>query len=252
MIEQVPILFDNYAYLIHDPLTGKTAAIDPAEPAPVLATLNLKGWNLDFIINTHHHADHSGGNLILKQKTAAQVIGAQADHDRIPGMDQPVEDGDIVRIGAIELEVMLIPGHTRGHLAFWWKSECVLFTGDMLFTGGCGRLFEGTPEQMWSSLLRLRRLPEETLIYCGHEYTEKNLSFALGIDSQNKVLQERYQKVCVLRKQGLPTVPATLELEKKTNPFLRADDTSWTAELPVDSADPVKVFAYLRQAKDHF
>lgn len=252
MVEIVPILFDNYAYLIHDPASGRTAAVDPAEPQPVLDRLKNKGWQLDWILNTHHHADHSGGNLALKAKTGAQVVGSAADAGRIPGIDQTVDEGDRFCVGGIELEVWLIPGHTSGHLAFWWREGEAVFTGDTLFTGGCGRVFEGTAEQMWTSLCRLRALPESTKIYCGHEYTKKNLEFALSLSPNHLGIRRRYETVCDQIQNEQPTVPEMMALEKQTNPFLLSDDASWQKETGAGTHDPVAVFQFLRDAKDRF
>ncbi|QFY44667.1 hydroxyacylglutathione hydrolase [Candidatus Methylospira mobilis] len=252
-ILQLSVLEDNYVYLIHEPVSGVTAAVDPAVAAPVLEALNERGWKLDFILNTHHHADHTDGNLELKRITGCQVIGLAGDAERIPGIDRVVADNDSVAIGEATARVLAVPGHTRGHAAWWFEDEHALFCGDTLFALGCGRLFEGDAEQMWQSLDRLRRLPPETHVYCAHEYTEANARFALTLEAENPELQGRARQVDRLRRQGLPTVPSTLGDELATNPFLRPESAEIRAHLGLDAdAGDAKVFAAVRSLKDCF
>ena len=253
VIDQIPVLTDNYVYLAHDPESGATAVIDPALAPPVLERLGAKGWRLTHILNTHHHDDHVGGNLALKQATGALVVGSRRDAARIPGIDVEVGDGDSFLLGAAAAMVMEVPGHTSGHIAFWFPGSHALFSGDTLFALGCGRLFEGTGQQMWNSLHKLRCLPDETLVYCAHEYTEANARFARTVERHNPDLLERIEEVKRTRRHHRPTVPMTLGIERKTNPFLRADMDAVKAGvgLPPD-ADPAQVFTEIRRRKDVF
>jgi hydroxyacylglutathione hydrolase len=252
-ILQLPVLEDNYIYLVHEPVAAVTAAVDPAVAAPVLEALNARGWGLDFILNTHHHADHTDGNLELKRVTGCQIIALAGDAERIPGIDRAVADNDTVAIGEAAARVLAVPGHTRGHAAWWFEDAHALFCGDTLFALGCGRLFEGEAEQMWRSLDRLRHLPPETHVYCAHEYTEANARFALTLEAENPELQGRARQIDRLRRQGLPTVPSTLGDELATNPFLRPESAEIRAHLGL-SADigNAKVFAAIRSLKDCF
>jgi hydroxyacylglutathione hydrolase len=251
-IHLVPCLKDNYAYLIHERNTDTVAVVDPSEAAPVLEALKSHGLSLTHILNTHHHFDHTGGNLELKAQTGAKIIGPRVDADRIPGIDIPVAEGDQVSIGNVNANILDIPAHTRGHIAFWFTSENAVFTGDTMFAMGCGRLFEGTPAQMWSSLSKLAALPAETRVYCGHEYTQANGRFALTLEPDNFDLQTRMEEVDKRRKQGLPTIPSTIGLELKTNPFLRPDAPTLRRTMQLEDADTVQVFAEIRRRKDVF
>jgi hydroxyacylglutathione hydrolase len=251
-IELVPLLKDNYAYLLHDRGSGATAIVDPSEAAPVLAVAKARGWRLTHILNTHHHWDHSGGNLKIKEATGCTIVGPKPDQDRIPGIDVALDDGDRFALGGAIAEVLFIPGHTRGHIAFWFADAQAVFCGDTLFALGCGRLFEGTPEQMWRSLDRLRQLPPETRIYCGHEYTQANARFALTIEPKNLALVTRAQRVDAARAGGRATVPSTIAEERATNPFLRADEPAIAAAVGMAGADPISVFAEVRRRKDVF
>ncbi len=237
-IQIIPCLSDNYAYLLRDAATGTTAVIDPSEEDPVLAALEKNGWQLDYILNTHHHWDHTGGNPAVKKATGCQIVGSRIDHDRIPGIDIEVDESDTFRLGEAEAEIFVIPGHTKGHIAFYFPESRAVFSGDTLFSLGCGRVFEGTSEQMWNSLDRFRQLPDDTLLYCGHEYTVKNAQFALTVEPDNAAIQARLRRAQELRAQGKPTVPSTMAEENAANPFLRADS--------------VEVFAARREAKDRF
>ena len=251
-IHQIPVLSDNYVYLVHCIETGATAVVDPAVAAPVLAALDEKGWTLTHILNTHHHSDHTGGNLELKKKTGCSVVGARVDAARISGIDTPISEGETVLIGNHIGRVFSVPGHTRGHIAFWFEDSAALFCGDTLFSLGCGRLFEGTPAEMWKSLQKLRDLPDETQVYCAHEYTNSNADFALSVEGTNDALRARARKIQKLREQGKPTVPSILGDEKKFNPFLRADDPALQAAIGMAGKDPVEVFAEVRHRKDVF
>ncbi|WP_114394975.1 hydroxyacylglutathione hydrolase [Oleisolibacter albus] len=251
-IRIVPALADNYVYLLRDTATGAVGVVDPGEAEPVQAELDRQGWRLSHIFNTHHHADHIAGNEDLRRPTRAPVIGPEADRYRIPDLTQGVGDGDRLLFGRHPVQVLAVPGHTSGHIAFWFPDDDVLFSGDTLFSLGCGRLFEGTPAQMWASLLALRALPDATLVHCGHEYTASNARFALSIDPDNAALRERAAEVERLRSTGRPTVPTRLGQEKTTNPFLRADDPALAERLGLAGADPVSVFAEIRRRKDVF
>lgn len=250
-IDAIPALQDNYIYLLRAP-DGEAAVVDPAEAAPVSARLEALGLRLTLIINTHHHADHVGGDAELKRRTGARVVGPRADAARIPDMDEGVAEGDRVAFGGEEAHVLEVHGHTRGHVAFWFPRTGALFCGDALFSLGCGRMFEGTPEQMWDSLKKLRALPDDARVHCGHEYTQANARFALSVDPDNVALRRRADEVAALRRAGAPTIPSRLGEEKAANPFLRADDPDLAARLGMDGADPVAVFAELRGRKDRF
>ncbi len=251
-IDHLVCLKDNYVWLLREPATGAVAAVDPSEAKPVAAKLAALGWTLTHILNTHHHWDHTGGNLELKAASKAIIVGPAADRERIPGIDVALAEGDTYRFGDATAQVFDIPGHTRGHIAFWFADSAALFCGDTLFTLGCGRLFEGTPRQMWTSLSKLRRLPPETRVFCGHEYTQSNARFALSIDPANEHLRRRAAEVDRLRSLGRPTVPATLAEERDTNPFLRADQAVLAGAMRLPASDPVAVFAAIRERKDKF
>ncbi len=251
-IRPVPCLRDNYAYLLRDPATGAVGVVDPSEAQPVLNALKETGWQLTHILNTHHHPDHVGGNLELKRETGATIVGPAPDRDRIPGIDVAVDEGETYRLGGAEAQIFFIPGHTRGHIAFWFSESEALFCGDTLFLMGCGRLFEGTPEQMWNSLNKLRELPGSTKIYCGHEYTQANARFALTVEPDNEALKRRAGKVEALRAEGKPTIPGSMDEERATNPFMRADESSLARQVGLAGADPVEVFAEVRRRKDNF
>lgn len=251
-IAQFPCLEDNYGFLLHDPDAGLTAAIDTPDAEAILAGLRSRGWTLTHIFNTHHHADHAGGNLYLKDKTGCTIVGPRADAARIPGIDIGVGDGDTVEFGGRRIEVSDTPGHTRGHIVYYVPEARAAFVGDTLFAMGCGRLFEGSPEQMWSSLQKIMRWPPETRLYCAHEYTMANAAFALTVDPDNPALIARAREVAALRREGRPTVPTTLEQELATNPFLRATSPGLKRTIGLDGADEVSVFAETRARKDRF
>lgn len=251
-IIQIPVLSDNYVYLLRDPVTDTVGVVDPAVAQPVLDQLEAQGWQLDFILNTHHHNDHVGGNKALKDRTGCKIVGPKADAARIPGIDLALADGDVFDFGSRQATIFDVPGHTRGHIAFWFADDLALFCGDTLFALGCGRLFEGTPEQMWHSLSKFRNLPGDTRVYCAHEYTEANARFALSVDPENQALQDRFQDILARRAKDQPTVPSRLGDETKTNPFLRADDPILAANVGRGGEDAVSVFAEVRRRKDQF
>jgi hydroxyacylglutathione hydrolase len=251
-VHMFPCLSDNYGFLVHEPIEGLTATIDTPEADAIDRALAGKGWTLTHILNTHHHFDHAGGNAALKAKWGCTVVGAANDAARIPGIDVRLEDGDEFRFGAATARVLAVPGHTSGHIAYHFAADGVLFVGDTLFALGCGRLFEGTAAQMWSSLQKLMALPDETVVYCAHEYTQANAAFALTVDPDNPDLLERAKRIEALRASGRPTVPTTIGLEKATNPFLRATSAEVQARVGLAGAPPVEVFAEVRRRKDRF
>jgi hydroxyacylglutathione hydrolase len=251
-IHMFPCLQDNYGFLIQDGETGLTAVIDTPEVPAIEAALAAKGWQLNYILNTHHHFDHAGGNLELKQKTGCAIVGPRADAARIPGIDIEVGEGDVFALGEQTATVYDTPGHTRGHIVYHFADAKVAFVGDTLFAMGCGRLFEGTPAQMWSSLQKLMRWPDDTEIYCAHEYTQSNGRFALSVEPDNPELLTRMAEVERLRAHGVPTVPTTLGLEKLTNPFLRPMSRQLQQTVGLPDAPLVEVFAKTRALKDRF
>lgn len=251
-IQLVPCLKDNYAYLLHEPASGETAAVDPSEAEPLLEAAKARGWRLSHILNTHHHWDHTGGNLALKAATGAAIVGPAPDRDRIPGIDVALDEDECFRLGDRAAIVLFIPGHTRGHIAFHFADDQAVFCGDTLFALGCGRMFEGTAPQMWSSLCKLRALPAPTRVYCGHEYTQANARFALTVDRDNPDLAARAMAVDTARAAGRPTVPSTMAEERAANPFLRADQPALAAAVGLPGGDPADVFAAIRQRKDNF
>jgi len=249
-IELVPCLSDNYAYLVRDADAGLTAVVDPSEAPPVRKALAAKGWTLTHILNTHHHFDHTGGNADLKKEFGAEVVGPGKDASRFTGLDTGVDETTGWRFGARGVRVMEIPAHTSSHIAF--VVDDIAFTGDTLFAMGCGRLFEGTPAMMWSSLSKLMTLPDATRIFCGHEYTQSNGRFALTLEPGNAALVARMKDVDAARANGRPTIPSTMGLEKKTNPFLRPGSPELRKTLGMESASDVEVFAETRKRKDNF
>lgn len=251
-VHQFPCLSDNYGFLAHAPETGATACIDTPEAEPILAALAKTGWKLTHILNTHWHPDHTGANATLVKETGCEVIGPVGEKDNIPGIGRAVGQGDEVDLGGHVARVFDVPGHTAGHIAYWFADDSVAFVGDTLFALGCGRLFEGTAEQMWNSLGKLMALPADTMVYCAHEYTQANARFALTVDPDNPDLVARAKEIDRLRADGHPTVPTTIGLELKTNPFLRAEAQSLQRTIGMEGKDPVAVFAETRLRKDNF
>jgi hydroxyacylglutathione hydrolase len=217
-----------------------------------VAELDAKGWRLTHILNTHHHADHAGGNLELKRRTNCTIVGPRADAARIPGLDVAVGEGDTVELGPHRALVLDTPGHTRGHIVYYFEGARAAFVGDTLFALGCGRLFEGTPGEMWTSLQKILRWPDDTRLYCAHEYTQSNARFALSVEPQNEALRQRAERVARLRAAGQATVPTTLAEERATNPFLRPQSAALRATLELVDASDVEVFARTRALKDAF
>ncbi|KAL1324040.1 hypothetical protein HN51_034231 [Arachis hypogaea] len=252
-IELVPCLGDNYAYLLHDTDTGTVGVVDPSEAAPIIDVLSKKDRNLTYILNTHYHHDHTGGNTELKERYGAKVIGSEVDNDKIPGIDISLSDGDTWMFAGHEVLIMATPGHTQGHISFYFPGSGAIFTGDTLFSLSCGKLFEGTAEQMLSSLKKIMSLPDNTNIYCGHEHTLSNSEFALSIEPKNEELQLYAAHVAHLRNKGLPTIPTTLKVEKACNPFLRTFSTEIRRKLNIAvTADDAEALRIIRQAKDNF
>jgi hydroxyacylglutathione hydrolase len=251
-ITLIPLLTDNYGYLLHDAASKQTAVVDPSEAAPVLAVAKTRGLKIDFVLNTHHHPDHSGGNLGIKKETGCRIVGPAPDRERIPGIDIALDEGQSFRLGNEEASILFIPGHTKGHIAFHFRDAKAVFCGDTLFSLGCGRMFEGTPPMMWASLEKLRRLPGDTRVYCGHEYTASNARFAVSIDHDNAALRRREAEVTKLRAEGKFTVPSTMAEERVANPFLRADDPALAAAVGKRGAAPSEVFGEIRRLKDNF
>ncbi len=249
-VELVPCLRDNYAYLISDPAQGVCAVVDPSEPEPVKKALARRGLKLTHILNTHHHFDHTGGNLPLKEATGAEIVGPGKDRDRIPGIDTGVDESTNWRFGSHAVRVLEIPAHTKAHIAFVMGD--LAFTGDTLFAMGCGRLFEGTPAMMWASLSKLAQLAPQTQVYCGHEYTLNNGRFALTLEPKNAALVARMKDVEARRARNETTIPSTIGLEKETNPFLRPQSPEIRRTLGLEEADDVAVFAEMRKRKDSF
>ena len=230
-IVRVPVLSDNYSWLVHDPAAAKTMVVDPGEAAPVLAAAKSRGWSIDAVWITHWHPDHTGGNAELVAATGARVIGPEAERAKIAAMDDGVGEGDTVTLGDHVATVMHVPGHTAGHIAFHFADEGAIFTGDTLFAMGCGRLFEGDAAQMYANMVRFGTLDDATRVYCGHEYTQSNGRFALSVDPANAALAARMADVDRLRADGQPTIPTTIGEERATNPFLRAATADALAEL---------------------
>ena len=250
-VHQFPCLKDNYGVLLHDPATGATAAIDAPDDAAVLAALDEMGWTLTDILVTHHHADHTQGIPGVKARFPnARVTAPAAEADRIGGVDRRVAEGDVVAVGELRAKVLETPGHTAGHIVYWFEDDDLLFAGDTLFALGCGRVLETPLPVMLTSLLKLTRLPIETEVYCGHEYTEANARFALTVDPENSLLQDRAKQVEALRQAGKPTLPTTIAVEMATNPFLRSEDPGIQNAMGMSGQDPTAVFVEMRERKN--
>ncbi len=250
-VQTIPVLSDNYSYLLRDEASGKTAVVDPPETGPIEAALEAKGLSIDWIVLTHHHMDHIAAVPALKEAHGCKVVGPAADERRIPGLDLKVRQGDRFELGEAVAEVIDTPGHTSGHISYWFEADRALFCADTLFALGCGRVFEGTMEQMWESLAKLRALPDDAIVHSGHEYTLSNAHFAVTIDPDNEELIERVAEIEALRRDDKPTVPSNLGVEKRTNPFLRPDDPGIRALLGMQNATDAEVFGEIRNRKDN-
>jgi hydroxyacylglutathione hydrolase len=247
-----PCLSDNFGVLLHDPESGATASIDAPEAQAVEAALKATGWRLTHILVTHHHHDHTGGIAELKAMHKCRVIGPRNEAAKIADLDETVAEGDTIALGSLTGRVLDTPGHTLGHISLVFDADKLAFVGDTLFSIGCGRVIEGTMEQMWNSLLKLRALPDDTKFYCGHEYTQANIKFALTVEPGNAALQARAREVDSLRAAGKPTIPATIGAEKEQNCFLRADVPSVAAGLGMSGRPAAEVFAEIRTRKNKF
>ena len=251
-VNLVKCLSDNYSYIIFNPNSKKSIVVDPAESKPVAEELEKLNLELEYILITHHHSDHVGGNLELKKKYNCKIVGYENDADRIPGIDIRLNDKEIFNFENEEIELNTGPGHTRGHIFYFFKKNQLAFVGDIVFSLGCGRIFEGTAEEMHSSVTKIKSLPDLTKIYCGHEYTENNLKFCKHYDPENIDLIERGREILNLRKKNLPTIPTTVLLEKKTNIFFRCDNNIISSNLNMKGSDPSTIFKKLRELKDNF
>jgi hydroxyacylglutathione hydrolase len=247
-----PCLKDNYGVLLHDPATGATAAIDAPDAAPVEAALKAKGWKLTDLLVTHHHDDHTDGIPALKQKYGCRVVAPQEVTSKYSFVDETVREGDKVKVGNLVGNVIDTPGHTNGHISYWFHNDALAFVGDTLFSIGCGRVIEGTMDMMWNSLKKLRDLPDETEIYCGHEYTLANIKFALTIEPNNGALQARAREAEQEVARKRPTIPTMIGDEKKENPFLRADVPDVAAGIGMAGKPAAQVFAEIRERKNKF
>ena len=251
-IEIIPCLNDNYSYLIHDEISNTVAIVDPSEFIPCDTIISKNYKKLDFILNTHHHYDHVGGNEELKKKYNSKVLGFENDKNRIPNIDTVLKDNQEFKIGTLNFTTIFIPGHTRGHVAFYFKKERVVFSGDTLFSLGCGRVFEGTYKQMFQSLNKLKNLPGETKVYCGHEYTFKNLEFCLKFNPNNDFLKKKKDDIKLSLKNKKPTIPSTIADEIKANIFFRVNDPDVKKAINLENSPDIEIFTKLRDLKDNF
>ena len=251
-VEIIPCLKDNYSYVICDRETNLIGVIDPAEFKPIDKFISSKYQKLDYILNTHHHHDHVGANLDFKKKYKTKIFGSKIDRSRIPGIDLTLTENETVKLGKTNFKVIFVPGHTKGHIAFYSQENKLIFTGDALFSLGCGRIFEGSTEQMYQSLIKIKNLPSDTKIYCGHEYTKSNLNFCMKYDKTNKYLNEKLIWVNEKLNKNIPTVPISLAMELKTNIFLRCDNVLIKNELKMTKSPDDLIFEKLRNLKDHF
>jgi hydroxyacylglutathione hydrolase len=252
LITPIPCLTDNYAYIICDKNSKTTGVVDPSEAKPIISFLKKEKLKLDYILNTHHHFDHIGGNVELKKIYNAKVLGFEGDKHRIPGIDKTVKDKEAWNFGSSTVKILHIPGHTLGHICFFFEKEKIVFTGDTLFSLGCGRIFEGDHKQMLDSLNKIKNLPKDTQIYCGHEYTYKNAEFCMKHDSNNIDLKKKFEEIKKLRSKNLPTIPSSLEEELKSNIFLRCDQNDLKIKLNMKNEEDFKVFKKVRDLKDNF
>ena len=248
----IPCLKDNYAYIIIDNNKKNVGVVDPSESLPIINFLKKNDLKLNYIFNTHHHYDHIGGNIELKKIYNSKIFGFEGDKHRIPGIDICLKDNEKFNFGKSLIKVIHIPGHTLGHICFFLEKEKIAFTGDTLFSLGCGRIFEGTHKQMMESLNKIKNLPKETKIYCGHEYTYKNAEFCMKYDNKNVDLEKHFENVKNLRSKNLPTIPSLLSNEIKSNIFLRCDQNDLKAKLNMKNQEDLKVFRKVRDLKDNF
>ena len=251
-VHQFPTRSDNYGVLVHDKATGATAAIDAPDAEQLLAALNKKGWKLTHILTTHHHHDHTAGNAAVKRMTGCTIVGPAKEAASIPGIDVRVAEGDTVEIGGVKARVIETPGHTRGHVSYHFPDDGLVFVGDTLFSVGCGRLLEGDARTMWSSLEKLAKLPPDTTLYCGHEYTNANCRFALTVEPENDALRARAMEVAKLADQGEPALPTTISRELGTNPFLRPSSPAIQKRLGMEGRPLHEIFGEIRRRKDQF
>ena len=252
LITPIPCLTDNYAYIIYDKNSKTIGVVDPSEAKPIISFLKKEEMKLNYILNTHHHFDHIGGNLELKKIYNAKVLGFEGDKHRIPGIDITVKDKEVWNFGNSAVKIFHIPGHTLGHICFFFEKEKIVFTGDTLFSLGCGRIFEGDHKQMLDSLNKIKKLPKDTQIYCGHEYTYKNAEFCMKYDINNIDLKKKFEEIKKLRSKNLPTIPSSLEKELKSNIFLRCDQNDLKIKLNMKNEEDFKVFRKVRDLKDSF
>lgn len=251
-VNLVKCLSDNYSYIIFNTVSKKAIIIDPAEAQPIINEVENLGIKPEYILITHHHADHTDGNLELKKVFNCKIIGYENDSKRIPGIDVGIKDKGVITFENEEIELNFSPGHTSGHVFYYFKKNKIAFVGDVVFSMGCGRVFEGTLDQMYNSVMKIKSLPDETKLYCGHEYTENNLNFCLAYDSNNENLKLRATEVINLRKDNLPTLPTTVLSEKKNNIFFRCDDEDVAKQIEMTGSKPKEIFKKLRELKDNF
>ena len=251
-INIIPCLKDNYSYIIYDKISKLVAVIDPSEPEPVEKFISKSYKKINFILNTHHHLDHVGGNNALKKKYSAKILGSEIDKERIPAVDILLKENDEFKFGNISFEIISVPGHTKGHLAFYSKEEGVVFSGDALFSLGCGRIFEGTSSQMFRSIQKFKELPKKTKIYCGHEYTKNNLKFCKKYDPNNQELIKKEEWINAKIIKKMPTLPVTVDEELRTNIFLRCDNIDVKNNLKMKDFSDKLIFEKLRNLKDEF
>ena len=252
IVDMLPVLQDNYIFMLVDEETRVCAVVDPAEAPPVLTYLQQHNLTLEAIYNTHHHGDHVGGNLELKAQTGCKIFGYGPDAERLPGLDHPLAAGDLIHVGHSQGRVLFAPGHTRGHVLYHFDKERICFVGDTLFSLGCGRLFEGTAGQMWQSLQHFKAMPQDTKIYCAHEYTLANCRFAETLVGEEVSLMAYKEKCLALQEKGVPTIPTTLAVESSLNPFLAVASLRYRELIGRRSSDPLEAFTELRRQKDHF
>ena len=252
IIDIIPCLSDNYSYLINDKTSNLVGIVDPSDFDEVNKIIKRKYGKLDYILNTHHHSDHVAGNIELKKNYKSKIVGSKADGNRIPGIDILLDEGEIFKFGKVNFKIITVPGHTKGHIAFYSEDEKTIFTGDTLFSLGCGRVFEGTIKEMFLSINKIKSLPGDTKIYCGHEYTKQNLDFCLKFDENNQFLIKKLDWVKERNDNRMPTIPTTLEEEVKTNIFLRCDNSSIKNILNMNNSNDEQIFEKLRSLKDQF